>query len=155
MSPSPGLGTEVMVVITPGDFLFAAAFRLRVFGFDISLAALEDAEKVGAEDTVDSSNADAMKQLADKVTNSEGLEGAIVASGAGAAYKAAIRLTGFQGTIVTVGVPYQPVGVEMASLVKRRFKLQGTQTGNPVDIRQMMRLVEKCHVMPEVELSWI
>lgn len=61
----------------------------------------------------------------------------------------------FYSTIVTVGVPYQPVGVEMASLVKRRFKLQGTQTGNPVDIRQMMRLVEKCHVMPEVELSWI
>lgn len=73
----------------------AAAFGLRVFGFDTSPTALEDAKKAGAEDTVDSSNADAMKQLVDKVTNNEGLQGAIVASGAGTAYEAAIRLTGF------------------------------------------------------------
>lgn len=53
----------------------------------------------------------------------------------------------------TIGVPYQPVGVEIVSLVKKCLKLQDTQTGNPIDIRQMMRRVEKYHIVPEVELK--
>ncbi|KAF9886964.1 hypothetical protein FE257_010705 [Aspergillus nanangensis] len=126
---------------------FCLVMGFRVLGFDISPDALKATRTLGAEGVADSSDQDAMAALVNEVCGSDQLSGAIVASGVGAAYDSAIELT--------VGVPHQPISVSIVKLVKKALRLQGTQTGNPREIHDMMKLVTKHRIIPEVELHAI
>lgn len=103
---------------------------------------------------VDSADTSAAEAAVEQLTGGAGLSAAIVCAGAPAAFEAAIQHAGFGGTIVAVGIPHAAVPVSILAFVKKRLRLQGTQSGSPADIRQMMALVARVgmQVVPPVEL---
>ncbi|KAH0829701.1 hypothetical protein FOPE_10731 [Fonsecaea pedrosoi] len=125
---------------------FAKALGYQVLGFDISTEAREAAHGYGIDATVDISDANAVSEALARFDKSAGLDGAIVAAGVPAAYQAAINYTGFNGTIVAVGVPH-------TDFVKKNLRLQGTQSGTPLELKEMMQLVQAHSIIPDVDLS--
>ncbi|KAL6233233.1 chaperonin 10-like protein [Aspergillus navahoensis] len=132
---------------------FAKAMGLQVIGFDVSKPALDAALRSGADHVADSTDEKAMQELVNRISGGAGLDGAIVASGATQAYGSAIKLTGFKGTIVAVGVPREPTPVSILDFIKKGIILRGTQTGNPIDIKEMMKVADAYSIVPEVNLQ--
>ncbi|KIW77156.1 hypothetical protein Z517_09602 [Fonsecaea pedrosoi CBS 271.37] len=132
---------------------FAKALGYQVLGFDVSTEAREAAHGYGIDATVDGSDANAVSEALAQFDKSAGLDGAIVAAGVPAAYQAAINYTGFNGTIVAVGVPHTDVSITILQFVKKNLRLQGTQSGTPLELKEMMQLVQAHSIIPDVDLS--
>jgi len=69
----------------------------RVIGFDVSKPAMASAKEYGADEVVNSSDAEATKAALERLTGGDGLDSSIVTSGVPAAFTGAIALTGFNG----------------------------------------------------------
>ncbi|KAF5708054.1 alcohol dehydrogenase [Fusarium mundagurra] len=131
---------------------FAVAMGFDVVGFDVSPVARQEAEKVGALDTLDSSDMAKCTEAVKKLTRGRLLDGAIVAAGVPQAYDAAIKLTGVFKTVVAVGVPRDAIQVDPLSLIRKGLNLKGTLTGAASDLEEMMRLVQRHQIIPDVQL---
>lgn len=76
---------------------FGVGMGLDIVGFDTSPEARAAALKYGAKQVADSLNEDEKASIASPAANGRELDGAIVCAGVGAAYKDAVKFTGFQG----------------------------------------------------------
>jgi D-arabinose 1-dehydrogenase-like Zn-dependent alcohol dehydrogenase len=76
---------------------FATAMGFRVIGFDVLPPALAAAKAYGATEVVDSSDEGAVRGVLGRLTGGEGLDGALVTTGAQAAFSGAVEWTGFNG----------------------------------------------------------
>jgi D-arabinose 1-dehydrogenase-like Zn-dependent alcohol dehydrogenase len=45
--------------------------------------------------------------------------------------------------------------ISILKFVKKNLKLQGTQSGTPLELREMMKIVEEHNIVPEIELKGI
>lgn len=153
---------------------FAKAMGFRVVGLDVSANARRVAESHGADATADatadSANGRAIRAALASI-GAKSLDAAMVAAGVGAAYASAFEHTGFNGydlfcanflgistdlkhsTIITIGVPHSAIEVDILQFVKKNLRLQGTQSCNPLELKQMIRFVETHRIIPEVALS--
>ncbi|KAH6988306.1 chaperonin 10-like protein, partial [Ilyonectria sp. MPI-CAGE-AT-0026] len=131
---------------------FAKALGFWVVGYDVSPAARSSALSNGAIEVVDSSDLATIVEATNRITGGRGLVGAVVAAGVDAAYGAAIEATGFGGTIVAVGVPASPINAAILKFVQKALTLRGTQTGSPQEIREMMDVVAKHNIIPDIKL---
>ncbi|KAK4934856.1 hypothetical protein LTR10_023975 [Elasticomyces elasticus] len=125
----------------------------QVIGYDVSEAARKTAIARGALEAIDSSHIEHVKTETRRITGGRGLDGAIVAAGVAPAYAAAVEAIGFSKTIVAVGVPHAPIPLSIVTFVLKAIVLKGTQTGNPLDLREMIQLVQQHQIIPEVELG--
>lgn len=142
----------------------------RVVGLDVSANARRLAESHGADATVDSANGRAIQDTLASI-GAKSLDAAMVAAGVGAAYASAIEHTGYDGynllcanflgiytdpnpsTIITIGVPHGAIQVDILQFVKKNLRLQGTQSCNPLELKQLIKFVETHRIIPEVALS--
>ncbi|KAF5556072.1 alcohol dehydrogenase [Fusarium napiforme] len=132
---------------------FAVAVGFDVVGFDVSPVARQEAKKAGALDTFDSSELAKCTEAIQKLTGGRLLEGAIVAAGVPQAYDAAIKLTAVFKTVVAVGVPHDAIQVDPLSLIRKGLNLKGSLTGAASDLEEMMRLVQRHQIIPDVQLG--
>lgn len=63
-----------------------------------------------------------------------------------------IGLLSFDGTMVQVGAPEQPVNLIPFKLIGRRKRLAGSMIGSPTEINEMLQLAVDKQVKPWVEL---
>jgi D-arabinose 1-dehydrogenase-like Zn-dependent alcohol dehydrogenase len=54
---------------------------------------------------------------------------------------------------VAVGVPKEPSPISILDFVKKGIILRGTQTGNPFDVKEMMKVAGAHSIVPEVNLQ--
>jgi D-arabinose 1-dehydrogenase-like Zn-dependent alcohol dehydrogenase len=104
----------------------AAAMGARVIALDVSRERLELAKEVGAAETVDVSSADPVTAIKD-LTDGQGADLALEASGATAARKAAISSVRIWGTVAFVGVGGEPT-VEVGPIMRRQITVFGSWT---------------------------
>ncbi|KIW80205.1 hypothetical protein Z517_06820 [Fonsecaea pedrosoi CBS 271.37] len=132
---------------------FAVALGYTVIGFDVSPTARSSASNYGATEVVDPSDLQSTKQAVEKITNGKGLDGAVVAVGSQAAYEGALETIGFGKTLVTVGVPHGPIQFNLLPMIQKMVVVKGTQTGCPLELREMLDVVQRHRIIPEVEIS--
>jgi len=56
-------------------------------------------------------------------------------------------------TIVTVGVPHGPIQFNIVTMVQKMIVMKGTQTGCPLELREMLEIVQRHKIIPVVETS--
>ena len=169
LQPSTLLGVYGLGGVGMFCIRFAKTLGLRIFGIDIAPAMTSLAEKYGADATVDSSDDTGVAKATPQRWGNTDLDAAIVAAGAPMAYVAAVRDTAFDGwahssrhsgcftkqnfrrSIITVGVPHEPVQVNVLSSVRKNLRMQGTQAGSPLNLWQMMEAVEAISIIPDVQ----
>ena len=55
-------------------------------------------------------------------------------------------------TVVAVGIPHAPIAVDILAMVKKALQLQATQSGNPKELREMLRIAAEHQIVPEIDL---
>lgn len=60
-------------------------------------------------------------------------------------------LLGLDGTIVQVGLPEEPMAVDVWALVPARRRLAGSLIGSPSEIHELFELAAEKHIVPWVE----
>ena len=56
---------------------------------------------------------------------------------------------------MTIGVPHEPVSIDILACIKKRLRIQGTQSGSPLELCEMMEVVRDHSIVPDIELSGI
>lgn len=52
-------------------------------------------------------------------------------------------------TMVAVGVPHENIPLNIMPFIKKGLMMRGTQTGNPMDLRDMISTVATNNIVPE------
>jgi D-arabinose 1-dehydrogenase-like Zn-dependent alcohol dehydrogenase len=55
--------------------------------------------------------------------------------------------------VVAVGVPHDAIQVDPLSLIRKGLNLKGSLTGAASDLHEMMRLVQRHQIIPDVQLG--
>lgn len=55
-------------------------------------------------------------------------------------------------TIVAVGIPHAPIPFDILAMVKKALKVQATQSANPRELREMLRVAAMHRIVPELDL---
>jgi alcohol dehydrogenase, propanol-preferring len=113
----------------------ARAKGAHVVALDVDASKLELAKKLGAAETLNVTDAEAMKGL-----RKQGLQVAVVTSAAKAAYDAAFRCLAPGGTLSVVGLPAEPLTFPALSLVGLEARIVGSAVGTRDDMREVLAL---------------
>ena len=145
-----GTGKKVGIVGLGGlghmGLKFAHSFGAHVVQFTTSLKKKEDALKLGADEVVLSTDADAMKThtktfdfILDTVSAPHALE----------PYIAALKQ---DGAITLVGLPDKPPSFQMFSLISRRASINGSMIGGMKETQEMLDYCGQHNIVSEVEV---
>ena len=68
-----------------------------------------------------------------------------------APFQGYIGMLNFNGTMVQVGAPEEPIALHCFALIPKRKRLAGSLIGSPSDIREMFKLAVEKNVKPWIE----
>ncbi len=112
----------------------AKAFGAEVIAVDISEEKLELARSLGADHTINSATADAVKAIRQMGS----AHVAVVTTGAKAAFDAAFNAVRSSGTLMVVGMPSE--FLTFPAILMREVKIAASATGTRQDLREVLEL---------------
>lgn len=125
---------------------FAAAFGAEVYVITTSPNKREDAKKLGAKDIVVSKDAEDMAKHAGSF---DFLLSTISVKYDLNAYLALLKR---DGTLVTVGVPEEPLNLHLFSVIMGRKTVAGSLIGGIKETQEMLDFCGKHHIVSEIEM---
>jgi uncharacterized zinc-type alcohol dehydrogenase-like protein len=124
----------------------AKAFGAEVVVFTTSPSKVEDALRLGADEVVNSKNADEMKKhlnsfhfILDTVSAQHDIN-------------AYLLLLGLGGNLTQVGVPAEPLSVQVGSLIYGRRSFSGSLIGGIKETQEMLDFCGKHNITADIEL---
>jgi len=124
-----------------GAIAGAAARRARVIAVDIDNAKLQLAKKCGAKEAINS-QAGALHDELQKLTNSDGPEIIVEAVGLPQTFRAAVEEVCFAGRVVYIGYAKKPVEYETKYFVQKELDILGSRNATPADFKNVIQLLE-------------
>jgi len=125
----------------------ARAFGAQVTAVDISDEKLKLARELGADQTMNASTEEVVKQF----RKQGGVRAVIVTSAAKAAYDQAFHAVRPAGTLVIVGLP--PEDLNFSAFQMREIKITSVATGTREDLKAVLNLAAEGKIRCRVEVS--
>jgi uncharacterized zinc-type alcohol dehydrogenase-like protein len=125
---------------------FAHSFGARVVQFTTSLKKKEDALRLGADEVVLSTDANAMKAQA------HSLDFILDTVSAPHALDDYLPLLTQDGTLTLVGLPDKPMSFQVFNLIMRRNAIAGSTIGGMVETQEMLDYCGKHNITADVEV---
>ena len=130
---------------------YAKAMGLNVVALDVNDDMLEIVKKNGA-DAVFNTRTD--KDFAAKVkelTGGKGCHAAAVYSNASPAYLTARQVLRVKGLLMVIGLPDKDLEFPAFYVVANAFRIKGSNTGTPAEMKKAVDFTAKHQIIPEVE----
>ena len=124
----------------------AKAFGAHVVVFTTSLNKVEDALRLGADEVVNSKDEDAMKK---HLNSCHFILDTVAAKHDINAYLVLLRR---DGTLTQVGVPSEPLAVEVSNLIFGRRKFSGSLIGGLKETQEMLDFCGEHNITSDIEL---
>ena len=125
---------------------FAHSFRAHVVQFTTSLKKKEDALRLGADEVVLSTDANAMK------THASSFDFILDTASAPHSLDPYLSLLKQDGTLTLVGLPEQPPTINMFGLITKRASIAGSMIGGMVETQQMLDYCAQHDIVSDVEV---
>ena len=125
----------------------ARAMSAEVIALDIGEDKLAFARQLGAAQTLNASDSEALTALRQR----GGVHVAVVTSAARAAYDGALRCVRPTGTLCVVGMPAEPMQIPASLVVAGEIRIVGSAVGTRDDIRAVLDLAAQGKVRSRIE----
>jgi uncharacterized zinc-type alcohol dehydrogenase-like protein len=125
---------------------FAHSFRAHVVQLTTSLKKKEDALRLGADEVVLSTDANAMK------THASSFDFILDTASAPHSLDPYLSLLKQDGTLTLVGLPEQPPTINMFGLITKRASIAGSMIGGMVETQQMLDYCAQHDIVSDVEV---
>ncbi len=125
---------------------FAHSFGAHVVQFTTSLKKKEDALRLGADDVVLSTDANAMK------AHARSFDFIVDAASGPHSYDPYLELLKQDATLAMVGLPGKPATIEIGNLIFRRAALSGSMIGGMPETQQMLDYCGQHDIVADVEV---
>ena len=130
---------------------YAKAMGLKVIGIDVNDDMLEIVKKNGADATFNSrTNQDYVAEIK-KLTGSNGLHAVAVYSNASPAYATARKVLKSNGLLMVIGLPDKPIEFPAFEVVTNAYRIKGSNTGIPKEMKKAVEFTAKHNIVPEVD----
>ncbi|KAI1852251.1 hypothetical protein JX266_002429 [Neoarthrinium moseri] len=130
---------------------YAKAMGYNVIGLDIAQAALEEAEASGAEHVFNSmTDTDYVHKILD--ITSGGVHAAVNFTASGKAYAATPSIIRPCGILMAVGIPKEPILVNVFDIAMHRFQMRGSNNGTCYNMKQAIEFSAKHGIKPTIEI---
>lgn len=117
---------------------------------DLNDEVLELAKQKGAEATFNPLSNTAFTREIRKLTGSRGCHAAAVFSNAKAAYATAQRVLQFNGLLMVVGMPDQPLELSATVVSLNLIRIKGASNGTAVEMKKAVDFTRDHRIIPEV-----
>lgn len=129
---------------------YAKAMGLRVIGIDVNDDMLEIVKQNGAEAVFNSkTNPDYAAQI--KKLTGKGVDAATVYSNASPAYATARKVLRVNGLLMCIGLPEKSLEFPAFEVVTLAYRIKGSNTGHPKEMKKAVDFTEKHQIIPEVD----
>ena len=129
---------------------YAKAMGLKVIGIDVNDDMLAIVKENGADAIFNSkTNPDYVAEIK-KLTGS-GVHAAAVYSNASPAYASARKVLKINGLLMAIGLPDKPLEFPAFEVVTNFYRIKGSNTGTPKEMKKAVDFTEQHHIVPEVD----
>jgi len=129
---------------------YLKAHGCKVIAIDMADTALEEAKHHGADHTFNPRNdKDYAKKIRKQITG-KGVHAAINFTDVLQAYKDALRIIRYNGVLMTVGLPAQPLPVQLMDISMMRLRLRGANNGRTDQLKQCLEFSHKHGIKPSI-----
>ncbi|KAK3709392.1 hypothetical protein LTR37_010953 [Vermiconidia calcicola] len=129
---------------------YAKAMGLKVVGLDVNDDMLEIVKKNGADAVFNTrTNSDYAAEVK-KLTGS-GCHAVAVYSNATPAYHSARKVLKIKGLLMVIGLPDKPLEFQPFDVVANVFRIKGSNTGTPKEMKKALDFTAKHQIIPEVD----
>ncbi|KAH8675917.1 chaperonin 10-like protein [Xylariales sp. PMI_506] len=129
---------------------YARAMGYRVIGVDVAAAALEEARASGAERVFDSLADPGYAAEILRVTEG-GVHAAVNFTASKRAYDAMPAIIRPTGILMAVGIPVEPISVNVFDIALGKYKLMGSNNGTCYNMRSAIEFSAKHGIKPHIE----
>lgn len=129
---------------------YAKAMGLKVAAFDVNDDMLEIVKQNGA-DAIFNTRANPDYAADVKKLTGTGCNAVAVYSNAGPAYVTARNVLKVYGVLMVIGIPDKPLELPVFDIVTGAFRLIGSNTGTPKEMKKAVDFTAKHQIIPEVE----
>jgi D-arabinose 1-dehydrogenase-like Zn-dependent alcohol dehydrogenase len=130
---------------------YAKAMDLKVVALDVNDDMLEIVKKNGADATFNTRTNPDYAQEVKKLTGGAGCHAATVYSNASPAYVSARKVLKIKGLLMVVGLPDKPLEFPSFDVVCNIFRIRGSNTGTPQEMKKGVDFTAKHKIIPEVQ----
>lgn len=123
---------------------------LKVVGIDVNDDMLEIVKKTGADATFNSRTDPDYVAGIKKLTGS-GLHAVAVYSNASPAYATARKVLKVNGLLMVIGLPDKPIEFPAFEVVTNLYRIKGSNTGVPKEMKKAVEFTAKHSIIPEVD----
>jgi alcohol dehydrogenase, propanol-preferring len=155
VNKSQALPSENLLVVGTGGLglmaiqIAKAVTNSNVIALDIDDEKLEEAQKNGADEVINSKTADAIKTIKD-LTGGQGVEAIIGFVNNDKTASDAIKMLRKRGKLIMVGLYGGAFELGLATVPLRAFTLTGAYTGNFADLVELIALAKSGKIKPVV-----
>lgn len=129
---------------------YAKAMGLKVIGFDVNDDVLEIVKKNGADAVFNTkTNKDYVAEV--KKLAGGGCHAAAVYSNISAAYASAKTILKVNGLLMAIGLPDSPLEFPAFEVVTNVYRIKGSNTGHPKEMKKALDFTAKHKIIPEVD----
>jgi D-arabinose 1-dehydrogenase-like Zn-dependent alcohol dehydrogenase len=130
---------------------YAKAMGLKVVAIDVNDDMLEIVKKNGADAVFNSrTNSDYIAEVK-KLTGS-GCHAVAVYSNASPAYASARKVLRINGLLMAIGLPDKPLEFPAFEVVTNIYRIKGSNTGTPKEMKKAVDFTAKHNIIPEVDI---
>ncbi|CAM6002056.1 unnamed protein product, partial [Sphagnum balticum] len=129
---------------------YAKAMGMRVIAMDVGKEKLDYCKRLGAEFTVDASQADVIDQV-NTITDG-GSHGVLCLATNKAAFSTAVKIARRKGTAVLVGLPNETFECPINDVILKRITIRGSIVGTRKDMYEALDFAARGLVKCDVEL---
>ncbi|TPX13722.1 uncharacterized protein E0L32_005925 [Thyridium curvatum] len=130
---------------------YAKAMGLRVVATDVAVANLAEAKSQGADAVFNSMQSGYIDEI--KKLTGGGCKAVAVYTNADKAYETAPSLIAVGGTLMAVGLPKNPIKVDVMDIAVSNYQLKSTNTGNHIGLPKVVEFTGKHGIMPVVDIK--
>ena len=129
---------------------YAKAMGLKVVAVDVNDDMLEIVKKNGA-DAVFNSRTNSEYATEVKKLTGKGVHAVTVYSNASPAYVTARSIVRMNGLVMCIGLPENPLEFPAFEVVTNFYRIKGSNTGHPKEMKKAVEFTAKHNIIPEVD----
>ena len=129
---------------------YAKAMGLKVVGLDVNDDMLDIVKQNGADAVFNTRTNSNYVEDVKKLTG-KGLHAVAVYSNASPAYETAQKVLKINGLLMVIGLPDNPIQFAAFPLVANMFRVKGSNTGTPHEMKKGVEFTAKHGIIPEVD----
>ena len=129
---------------------YAKAMGLKVIGLDVNDDMLQIVKNTGADAIFNTRTNTNYAEEVKKLTGGSGCHAAAVYSNASPAYLTARKVLKVKGILMVIGLPDKPLEFPAFDVVANIFRIIGSNTGTPKEMKKALDFTAKHKIIPEV-----